>query len=119
MSVNAYNRHKDVFGPDAHVFDPDRWLTPGRIETVAPVGVYGNILSFAGGVRSCIGWRFAVLEMHAFLAELVLNFEFSLTPEAHNIRREAAMVMAPTIEGDVAKGNRLPLFVKLVSREDW
>ncbi|CAA7260516.1 unnamed protein product [Cyclocybe aegerita] len=50
-SINGYNRHKDVFGSDSHVYDPERWLVPGRIEKTAYVGVYGNLLSFAGGVR--------------------------------------------------------------------
>ncbi|KAF9529748.1 cytochrome P450 [Crepidotus variabilis] len=117
-SINGYNRHKAVFGPDSHVFDPDRWLTPGRVEKAASVGVYGNLLSFAAGVRACIGWRFAVLELQAFIVELVGQFEISLTPEALRVRREACLVMAPTIEGQLEKGNQLPLKVKLASRSN-
>ncbi len=67
--------------------------------------------------RSCIGWRFAVLELQTFIVELISHFEFSMTPEAYRVRREACLVMAPTIEGQVDKGNQLPLMVRLSVRE--
>jgi len=116
-SINGYNRHKDVFGIDSHTFNPDRWLTPGNGGKVTSVGVYGNLLSFSGGVRSCIAWRFAVLELQAFIVELIGNFEFALTPEALKVRREACLVMSPTIEGQLEKGIQLPLSIKLAKRE--
>ncbi|KAF9478118.1 cytochrome P450 [Pholiota conissans] len=112
-SINGYHRNQDAFGPNADIYDPERWISPDRVEKIASVGVYGNLLAFAGGVRSCIGWRFAVLELQAFIVELVNNFEFSLTPEARMVRREACLLMAPTIEGQVEKGNQLPLAIKI------
>ncbi|KAJ6534037.1 cytochrome P450 [Mycena vulgaris] len=117
ISIAAYNRNKDVFGHDAHTFNPERWLDGSMRKPEAPVGVYANLLTFAGGLRTCIGWRFAVLELQAFLIELVSNFEFSLTPEAMRIRREACIVMVPTVEGQRDKGTQLPLRVTVASRE--
>ena len=38
---------------------PERWETP--ISNAIP-GVWGNILTFIGGSRSCIGYRFALVE---------------------------------------------------------
>ncbi|KAH9485607.1 Cytochrome P450 monooxygenase 128 [Psilocybe cubensis] len=116
ISINGYNRNKAIFGHDSQLFDPDRWLTPGRVNKSVNVGVYGNSITFSGGIRSCIGWRFAVMELQAFLVELVGNFEFSPTPEASMIRREACLVMAPTIEGHVKKTRYLPLLVKKAKR---
>ncbi|KAF8814480.1 cytochrome P450 [Phlegmacium glaucopus] len=117
VSVNGYNRNTEVFGANTHTFNPDRWLTPVKGDNVASVGVWANVLSFSGGVRACIGWRFAVLELHAFLVELVSNFEFDLTPEALKVRRDACfVVMAPTIEGLPEKGTHLPLRIKLATR---
>lgn len=49
--------------------------------------------------------------------ELVGNFEFALTPDAPRIRREAAMLMVPTLEGEGDKGAQLPLLVRSASRE--
>ncbi|KAK0496994.1 cytochrome P450 [Armillaria luteobubalina] len=115
-SVAGYNRNKSVWGEDAHVFDPARWLR-GSASKEVPVGVYGNLFTFAGGLRSCIGWRFAVLELHAFITEVVNNFEFSLTKESEQIRREACGIMVPTVEGEIEKGSQLPLRVSFVSRD--
>lgn len=57
-----------------------------------------------------------IVELQAFLVELVNNFEFSCTPEAGKIRREACTVMAPTIEGQVEKGTQMPLRIKVAER---
>ncbi len=35
-------RNKGVWGEDAHVFDPARWLR-GDMSKQVPVGVYGNL----------------------------------------------------------------------------
>ncbi|KAK0240864.1 cytochrome P450 [Armillaria nabsnona] len=114
-SIAGYNRNKSIWGEDAHVFDPARWFR-GSTSKEASVGVYGNLFSFAGGLRSCIGWRFAVLELHAFITEVVNNFEFSLTKESERIRREACGIMVPTVEGEMEKGSQLPLRVAVASR---
>ncbi|KAK0462489.1 cytochrome P450 [Desarmillaria tabescens] len=115
-SIAGYNRNKSVWGEDAHVFDPARWFR-GSMSKEVSVGVYGNLFSFAGGLRSCIGWRFAVLELHAFIVEVVNNFEFSLTKQSERIRREACGVMVPSVEGEVEKGSQLPLRVTAASRD--
>ncbi|PBL01943.1 cytochrome P450 [Armillaria gallica] len=115
-SIAGYNRNKSVWGEDAHIFDPARWIR-GSASKDVPIGVYGNLFSFSGGLRSCIGWRFAVLELHAFITEVVNNFEFSLTKKSEQIRREAVGVMAPTVEGEMEKGSQLPLRVAFASRD--
>ncbi|KAK7025496.1 hypothetical protein VNI00_015930 [Paramarasmius palmivorus] len=116
ISINGYNRDKSVFGEDAQEFNPDRWLNSTSTNSGSSVGVYANLATFAGGHRGCIGWRFArranqkkrgsILEMQAFLVELISNFEFSATAESSRIRREAAGVMIPTLEGELEKGVR-------------
>ncbi|PBK73356.1 cytochrome P450 [Armillaria solidipes] len=116
VSIAGYNRNKDVWGEDAHVFDPARWFR-GSTSKEVPVGVYGNLFSFTGGIRSCIGWRFAVLELHAFITETVNNFEFSLTKDSERIRREACAIMTPTVKGQMEKGSQLPLRVTIASRD--
>ncbi|KAI8971016.1 cytochrome P450 [Trametes punicea] len=117
LSVCAYNREKDIWGEDAHVFNPDRWLEPGRMKRATTVGVYSNLLTFAGGVRACIGWRFAIYEVQAFLTELVSNFQFELTPEVDRVCKTQAIVMVPTLRGELEKGVQLPLQVSLAQRD--
>ncbi|KAK0215088.1 cytochrome P450 [Armillaria fumosa] len=115
-SVAAYNRNKDIFGEDADVFNPERWLRESVPSTTVSLGVYGSLFTFTGGARSCIGWRFAVLEMQMFLIQLMGSFEFSMTGDK-DIHREATLVMIPTTEGEIEKGSLLRLKIKIAQRE--
>jgi len=74
-------------------------------------------LTFAGGVRTCIGWRFALYEVLALTVEIVNNFELALTPDIARLRREACLVMLPTLEGEQLKGENLPLCVTIAPRD--
>ncbi|KAJ7187843.1 cytochrome P450 [Mycena filopes] len=113
-SIAGYNRNTDVFGQDAHLFNPERWLDD-TVKPAAGVGMYANLMTFGSGHRGCIGWRFAIYEYQTFLIEMVKNFEFSMDPTtAAKIRREPGIVMIPTIEGEVAKGPQLPVTIRPV-----
>ncbi|KAG6333136.1 hypothetical protein ID866_5950 [Astraeus odoratus] len=119
VSVAAYNRDKEIWGDDAHLYNPDRWLEGiAKDKKEIVLGVYANLFTFGGGYRGCLGWRFAVYEIQAFLLEIVSKFEISLTEEAKMIRREHCMMMMPTVEGDVAKGFQLPLAISVNKPDD-
>ncbi|KIK60887.1 hypothetical protein GYMLUDRAFT_244040 [Collybiopsis luxurians FD-317 M1] len=112
-SIQAYNRNKDIFGEDSFEFNPNRWIE-GRVQTDTPLGVYANLATFASGMRSCLGWRFTVAELQAFIVVLLRNFQLESTPKLAGIRRESALTMVPTIEGELDKGSQLPLKVTLL-----
>ncbi|KAH8801313.1 cytochrome P450 [Flagelloscypha sp. PMI_526] len=113
-SISSFNRNKDVFGSDADVFNPGRFLNQ-KINTFgAPVGVYGNVLTFGGGTRACIGWRFALLEYQSFLTEIIRRFEFEWVPETTKIRHENVIVTVPVVEGQIERGARMPLKIRPV-----
>jgi len=114
LGFAAYNRNKKVWGADADEFKPDRWLTTTKRDGPT-IGVYSNLLTFSGGVRACIGWRFAVLEIQTLLIELVSNFEFTMTEESKRVRRMPCAVMVPVIEGQEDRGVQLPLNIALVA----
>lgn len=61
--------------------------------------------------------RFSVQELQIFLADMIKDFEFELTDKVMKVRRESALVMVPTIEGEVDKGAQLPLRVRIAARE--
>ncbi|KAJ7512603.1 cytochrome P450 [Mycena galericulata] len=107
ISNNGYNRNRDVFGEDAAVFNPERWLD-GTVQAKANLGVYGHLMTFGSGHR-------AIYEYQAFLVELVRHFQFSMDPTlASKVRREPSLVMVPTIAGEVDKGPQLPITIRLV-----
>ncbi|KAF9804981.1 hypothetical protein IEO21_09249 [Rhodonia placenta] len=116
LSVPGYNMDKDVWGEDAHEFNPERFLR--LTEKNGPnVGLWGNTLTFSAGARSCIGWKFALYEMQAFLFVLVSRFQFSLTEDISRLRREYAGSLVPMLEGEVEKGAQLPLGVSLAEQQ--
>ncbi|RDB24999.1 hypothetical protein Hypma_008013 [Hypsizygus marmoreus] len=116
-SIAGYNRNKEIFGEDADTFNPDRWLRGSDEKKGPTLGVYGNLLTFAGGVRTCIGWRFALYEVQTLTAEIINNFELFPSADISRLRREACLVMLPTLEGEQEKGENLPLRVKIAGRD--
>lgn len=113
ISPYGYNLNQDVWGADAEKWRPERWLE-GIKNQESQVGVYGNLATFSGGVRACIGWRFAVTEIHIFLVTLIRQFEFALPDGAPEVKRWRAGFLVPVVEGHERDGPQLPLKVTLL-----
>ncbi|KAI0258946.1 cytochrome P450 [Gloeopeniophorella convolvens] len=97
------NRDPLIWGPDAAEWKPERWLLP-LPESVAEAkiqGVYSNTMTFAGGGRSCIGFKFAQLEMKVALSQLIPKFKFE--PSRHEIVWRYGNVSSPSVKGFEAK----------------
>lgn len=76
----------EIWGPDPEKYNPDRFSTlpqtlssgeKGSVPVANDVpGTWGNLLTFLGGARNCIGYKFALVEMKAILFVLMRNFKF-------------------------------------------
>ncbi|GJJ11714.1 hypothetical protein Clacol_005951 [Clathrus columnatus] len=108
LSFINYNRLKSVWGEDADVWRPERFLEDHDHKQQTRLGVLSNIATFSSGIRSCIG----VLEMQAILVELVENFEFLPPPGDIEILRVSVGVMGPMVKGSKSGRTELPLTVK-------
>ncbi|KAJ7090700.1 cytochrome P450 [Mycena epipterygia] len=95
LALASCQRLESRWGKDAHEFKPSRWIegTPYKGEAVGP---YASLLSFLGGSRTCLGWRFAILEMHVIICELVGKFSFALS-EKDPVRTRFADTLLPTV----------------------
>lgn len=72
---------KDLWGPDADVFDPDRFLDHRLKQYLLPNPFI--FLPFNAGPRICLGQQFAYNEMSFILIRLLQNFSsISLDTEA-------------------------------------
>ncbi|KAJ7304883.1 cytochrome P450 [Mycena albidolilacea] len=58
LAIAAYQRLASRWGMSPHEFNPSRWLD-GKTNQGDVVGPYANLLSFLGGPKTCLGWRFA------------------------------------------------------------
>ncbi|KAI0935578.1 hypothetical protein AcV5_003967 [Taiwanofungus camphoratus] len=75
------HRRKDLWGPDADEFDPDRWLHPERIACYN--GRPSIFIPFLSGPRMCLGQAFALNEASFLIARLLQKFaKIDLVPEA-------------------------------------
>nr|BAL05189.1 cytochrome P450 [Phanerodontia chrysosporium] len=109
-NIAAYNRLPQVWGDDAHEWNPLRFIDDSP-EVQVRLGMFGNLMSFSAGVRGCIGWRFSLIEMQAIVADLVENFKFSIPPEKPEIIRVPAGIMGPMVKGKMHEGLQMPLHV--------
>ncbi|RII11429.1 hypothetical protein CUC08_Gglean005426 [Alternaria sp. MG1] len=73
VGINAAVMHFDrrVFGQDADIFNPDRWMDPVRANQMDKY-----MMSFGGGTRTCIGKNIALIELHKLSPQLVWNYHF-------------------------------------------
>ncbi|TFY63922.1 hypothetical protein EVJ58_g2971 [Rhodofomes roseus] len=111
IPILALNRSKTLWGEDAFEFKPERWeKLPEAVQSIP--GVWGNLMTFAGGPRACIGYRFSLVEMKALLFVLVRAFEIELALPANDIIKKVAIVQRPYIRDQLEAGSQLPLLFK-------
>ncbi|KAJ4495167.1 cytochrome P450 [Lentinula edodes] len=115
ISIMNANRDPKLWGPDVLEWKPERWLSPlpEAIMNSKMPGVYSHLMTFNGGSRSCIGFKFSQLEMKVVIAMLVENFKFS-TPQNKEIFWQMSGIASPVVVGGSNSGHpQLPLIVEL------
>ncbi|ORY18743.1 cytochrome P450 [Clohesyomyces aquaticus] len=70
----CYSMHRipSIYGEDAEIFNPDRWLDNKSSTPLRPGWAY---LPFNGGPRICIGQQFALTEAGYVIVRLLQHFE--------------------------------------------
>ncbi|KAF4613945.1 hypothetical protein D9613_007572 [Agrocybe pediades] len=98
LSILNSNTNPALWGPDAGEWKPERWLNPLPEELIDAriPGVYSHLLTFMGGGRSCIGFKFSQLEMKVVLALMLEKFEFSLSDK--NIYWQMTGIATPNLD---------------------
>jgi cytochrome P450 len=155
ISILAANRHREMWGADANEWRPERWLSPlaassqaqdvdasfsgegaaaasrrsvlGVKDGVRFPGIYSNMMTFLGGSRSCIGFKFAEMEIKQVLATLILRLHVALpanpNPLGHvkEIEWKLRVFHIPVVKPPAGDGvtPQVPLNVRLVREEDF
>ncbi|KAI0746721.1 cytochrome P450 [Daedaleopsis nitida] len=112
-NITAINRDPALWGPDADKWRPARWLEPlpREVEEAHVPGVYSHLMTFIGGSRACIGFKFAQVEIKTVLFVLLQHFRFE--PTGKPITWNFAAVQYPTVGEDSATPE-MPLKVSLL-----
>ncbi|KAI8974184.1 cytochrome P450 [Trametes punicea] len=96
LHYHGCNVNREFWGEDADEWKPERWLEalPATLEEARVPGIYSHLMTFSGGGRSCIGFKFSQVEMKVVLAVLLSAFKFELTEKP--ITWNSSGVMYPT-----------------------
>ncbi|KAH8986065.1 cytochrome P450 [Lactarius hatsudake] len=97
------NRDPSIWGADAAEWKPERWLAPlPQSVTDANIqGVYANTMTFIGGTRACIGFKFSQLEMKVVLSQIIPAFRFAPT-EAEIVWR-FGIISSPSVRDQLGR----------------
>ncbi|KAF7299959.1 Cytochrome P450 [Mycena chlorophos] len=112
IPIISMNRSVEVWGPDAYEFIPERWEGSPPASSLAIPGVWGHMMTFLGGPRACIGYRFSLFEMKCLLFTLIRAFEFELAVPREDIGKKQGIVLRPFVKSEMKSG--LPLRVRRV-----
>lgn len=103
-NMYAMGRDRSIWGEDAEIFRPERWLeqkdAPGNYRY--PV--------FNGGPRECLGRRLAQVEMKTCLAMLLPGLSFKLACPIEEVTADAQLTLG--------MGRGLPCFVRPISEKE-
>ncbi|KAJ3550671.1 hypothetical protein NMY22_g306 [Coprinellus aureogranulatus] len=107
ISVHACNRDPGIWGPDAAEWKPERWMSPlpASVTEARVPGVYSHLMTFLGGGRACIGFKFSQLEMsmcQVVISRLIMKYRFE--PSGKSIKWLYNGIVQPTVEEDKRTG---------------
>ncbi|KAJ7088057.1 cytochrome P450 [Mycena belliarum] len=111
IAIPAANHNPQIWGADALEFRPERWEN-GRAGARAEkmCGIYGNMMTFFAGERSCLGFQFSLLEIKVVMAVFLRAFTFS--PGKAEVKWKLSGIIAvPNVEGEV----KLPISVASIN----
>ncbi|KAF8659050.1 hypothetical protein AX16_001922 [Volvariella volvacea WC 439] len=118
VAIRASNRNPAIWGSDAYEWKPERWLSPlpEELSQARIPGIYSHLMTFIGGGRACIGFKFAQLEMKVVLAMLIERFKFE-TVEGKDILWTIGGISTPYVRGDpTEQGPKLPMRITLIRK---
>lgn len=73
--VYVMHRDKEIYGPDAEEFNPERWDADNNKDRNSAMYTW-SYLPFNGGPRICLGQQFALTELYLVIVKLALNYRF-------------------------------------------
>lgn len=81
INIYALHRRIDLWGEDAHTFNPERF-SPEKFSEKQQQ----SYIPFSAGKRNCIGYRYALVSFKIMLVKLLRNFKFSTSLQADEIQ---------------------------------
>ncbi|KAF9011997.1 cytochrome P450 [Cyathus striatus] len=101
VSILSANSNPDIWGRDASEWRPERWLNPlpQTVKNAHIPGIYSPLMTFIGGSRACIGFKYAQLEMSELFLQCS-SIPSSFLPRIKISFWAMAGITAPTVVGE-------------------
>jgi cytochrome P450 len=82
VGCNAWVLHqnKQVFGDDAHIYRPERWLESEGADPARIAKMKSSIFHFGPGARTCIGRNISLMKTYKLVPSSLRKFEVSFLP---------------------------------------
>ncbi|KAI6037495.1 cytochrome P450 [Pisolithus marmoratus] len=112
IPVSCLNQAEAIWGPDARVFRPERWLeADGITKKAQELKGHRHLLTFGDGPRICLGKLFAIVEIKTVLWVVIKNFVLEMR-DGPNTKVEITrgLTLRPRIAGE--DGIKVPLKVR-------
>jgi len=113
--IYSMNRDPDVWGSDAAIFRPERWL-----EMESQPDSYAFPV-FNAGPRECLGKRLAMVEMQGLMAHILPHFSLRLSVPAEAIKNDTQMTLGmssglPCFVDSIATGGNHDASLSVVTK---
>ncbi|KAH8680550.1 cytochrome P450 [Xylariales sp. PMI_506] len=91
LSLNTFsmNLSKDVWGPDAQEYKPERWMVED------PSALERNFLPFSGGIGACVGQHLAKVEIFKILTTIIRDYDIEQAQVGHEWKYHAYFTVVP------------------------
>jgi len=115
IPILEMSRNTDDWGPDAAIFNPERWL-----QRTVPEGALEMpsiaMPAFLAGPRGCIGFRFALIEVKTVLFTLfkAFKFEFGVPGSEIECDNHPPNIARPKLKGKPELGWQMPVIISRV-----
>ncbi|XP_065086703.1 cytochrome P450 4c21-like [Ochlerotatus camptorhynchus] len=102
FSFWAMHRRKDMWGPDAEMFDPDNFL-PERCRNRNP----NAYMPFSAGARNCIGERYAKISIKVMVVYILRRFKLHTKLKHEEMRYKLGITLRLSTDHSVQLERRI------------
>lgn len=88
IPIFKLHRNKAIWGERSEEFDPDNFL-PERCAKRHPYAY----IPFSGGIRNCIGMKYAYMSLKIVLAKLIRRYRFSTHLQLKDLKFEPSLIL--------------------------
>ena len=95
-SYEEYRRKvKEVFGEDADVYRPERWLEGEGTDASTLARMKRSMFQFGAGSRTCIGKNISLMETYKMVPSVLRKFEVCYSEDAEHRNNVADLFTDP------------------------